>query len=101
MNLFENISLAIAGLVSNKMRALLTMLGIIIGIGSVIAITSVGEHAGMVSSSMESMGVNNVAIQVTPRDYTSSYTYTEDDLITDEMIERIKTNTVTRSSVSA
>ena len=43
---------------------------------------------GVVSSSMESMGVNNVAIQVTPRDYTSSYTYTEDDLITDEMIEQ-------------
>ena len=89
MNLFENISLAIAGLVSNKMRALLTLMGIIIGIGSVIAITSVGEAmTGMVSSSMESMGVNNVAIQVTPRDYTSSYTYTEDDLITDEMIEQ-------------
>ena len=33
MNLFENISLAVAGLISNKMRALLTMLGIIIGIG--------------------------------------------------------------------
>ena len=29
MNLFENISLAVAGLISNKMRALLTMLGII------------------------------------------------------------------------
>ncbi len=89
MNLFENISLAVAGLISNKMRALLTMLGIIIGIGSVIAITSVGDAmTGVVSSSMESMGVNNVAIQVTPRDYTSSYTYTEDDLITDEMIEQ-------------
>ena len=34
MNLLENISLAINGLISNKMRALLTMLGIIIGIGS-------------------------------------------------------------------
>ena len=67
MNLFENISLAIAGLVSNKMRALLTMLGIIIGIGSVIAITSVGEAmTGMVSSSMESMGVSNVAIKSRP-----------------------------------
>ena len=86
MNLFENISLAVAGLISNKMRALLTMLGIIIGIGSVIAITSVGDAmTGVVSSSMESMGVNNVAIQVTPRDYTSSYAYTKDDLITDDM----------------
>lgn len=41
-----------------------------------------------VSASMESMGVNNIAIQVTPRDYSGSYTYTDDDLITDEMIEK-------------
>ena len=34
----ENIMLAIAGLKSNKMRALLTMLGIIIGIASVIGV---------------------------------------------------------------
>ena len=39
----ENIMLAIAGLKSNKMRAVLTMLGIIIGIGSVIGIVSVGN----------------------------------------------------------
>ena len=31
----ENITMAITGLLSNKMRAFLTMLGIIIGIGSV------------------------------------------------------------------
>lgn len=43
MQLFENITLAINGLRSNKMRALLTMLGIIIGIGSVIAIVTVGD----------------------------------------------------------
>ena len=42
MLLLENIILAINSLLSNKMRALLTMLGIIIGIGSVIAIITVG-----------------------------------------------------------
>lgn len=88
MNLFENVRLAVAGLVSNKMRALLTMLGIIIGIGSVIAITSVGEAmTGVVSSEMESMGVNNVAFQVYPRDPSGSTMYTDDDLITNEMID--------------
>ena len=39
----ENILLAIAGLKSNKMRSLLTMLGIIIGIASVIGVVSVGN----------------------------------------------------------
>ena len=41
--IWENIILAINSLLSNKMRALLTMLGIIIGIGSVIAIITVGD----------------------------------------------------------
>ena len=39
----ENILLAIAGIRSSKMRSLLTMLGIIIGISSVIGIVSIGS----------------------------------------------------------
>ena len=43
MDLMESITLALSGLKANKMRALLTMLGIIIGISSVIAIVTVGD----------------------------------------------------------
>ena len=43
MNLWENIRMALGGLRANKMRAILTMLGIIIGIASVIAIVTVGN----------------------------------------------------------
>lgn len=88
MNLLENISLAINGLIANKMRALLTMLGIIIGIGAVIAITCIGSAmTSSVSSSLESMGVNNIAIQVMERDNSGSYEYEDDDLITEDMLE--------------
>ena len=38
--MFENIRLAFQGIWSHKMRAFLTMLGIIIGIASIIAIVS-------------------------------------------------------------
>ena len=41
--LYENIRLALFSLRANKMRSLLTMLGIIIGIASVIAIMTVGD----------------------------------------------------------
>lgn len=41
MLIMENIKLAFGALRANKMRALLTMLGIIIGIGSVISIMTV------------------------------------------------------------
>lgn len=60
---FENVLLAINSLLANKMRALLTMLGIIIGIGSVIAIMTVGNSlTSSVTSSMASMGANNITV---------------------------------------
>ena len=65
MNLGENVSLALSSLWANKMRALLTMLGIIIGIGSVIAILTLGDAlTGSVTDSMSGFGVNNVTLSL-------------------------------------
>ncbi len=102
----ENILLALSSLRSNKIRALLTMLGIIIGIGSVIAIVTVGNSlTNSVNSSMESVGANNVNIglkqkekenEITESGYEisgRSFEYQEpksEDLYTDEMIESLK-----------
>lgn len=62
---WENIILALNGLRSNILRTLLTMLGIIIGIASVIAIMTVGDSInGTVTSSMESIGANNITVSV-------------------------------------
>ena len=41
--LIENMVMAFYAIRANKMRAFLTMLGIIIGIGSVISIVSIGD----------------------------------------------------------
>lgn len=41
--LLENMFMALHAIRANKMRSFLTMLGIIIGIGSVIAIVSIGD----------------------------------------------------------
>ena len=43
MNFVENFKMAISSILSNKMRTFLTMLGIIIGISSVITIVSLGN----------------------------------------------------------
>lgn len=65
MLLWENILLAINSLISNKMRAFLTMLGIIIGIGSVIAIITVGDSLTLsVSENMQSAGANDIYVIV-------------------------------------
>lgn len=61
----ENVLLAIAGLRTNKMRSLLTMLGIIIGISSVIAIVSVGNSlTASFKDTMESFGSNNIIVYI-------------------------------------
>ena len=63
MIIYENIRLAFFSLAANKMRALLTMLGIIIGIASVIAIMTVGNSmTSSVTDSMSSMGANNITV---------------------------------------
>lgn len=89
MNLMENVRLAVAGLISNKMRALLTMLGIIIGIGSVIAISSVGKAmTSSVSEALETFGITNINVYVSPKDNARSMSMDEEDMITDEMLDR-------------
>jgi putative ABC transport system permease protein len=65
MDLLENVYLALAGLRANKMRTLLTMLGIIIGIASVIAIMTLGTSlTNSVTESMQEMGANNITISL-------------------------------------
>lgn len=70
MKMFEeNLRLAITSLYTNKSRTLLTMLGIIIGIASVIAIMTVGNSLSLsVSDQMQSMGANNVYVMVEARE---------------------------------
>lgn len=69
MLLKENILLALAGLKANKMRSFLTMLGIIIGIASVIAIMTVGDAVNnSVTSSMGDIGANNIELYLGYRD---------------------------------
>ena len=45
MRIVEGISIGISAIRSNKMRSLLTMLGIIIGIASVLAMIAIGDGA--------------------------------------------------------
>lgn len=105
MLILENIVLALNGLKANKMRALLTMLGIIIGIASVIAIMSVGNSISTsVTSSMEDMGVNNITLGLKQKSSQEEVTsggrrfagasmggqMEEEDYLTEEMLEDLK-----------
>ena len=61
MNVTQSFKLALKSLRTSKMRAFLTMLGIVIGVGAVIIIISLGNGlTGMVEQQVEKVGVNQL-----------------------------------------
>ena len=63
MNILESFKMATSTLVANKMRSGLTMLGIIIGNASVIAMVGIGEGAkNLASEQFESLGPNVIFV---------------------------------------
>lgn len=95
---WENIKEAFTSILSNKMRSLLTMLGIIIGISSVIIITTIGGSIqSTLTATLNSLGGNTVTAYVQARypddddeDAWATWEYpdmTESDYVTQEMID--------------
>jgi putative ABC transport system permease protein len=63
MNIGESIRMSLRNLGANKMRSMLTMLGIIIGTGAVIALLSVGQGAqAEITSQIEGIGSNLIFV---------------------------------------
>lgn len=59
MNLLVSVQIALRALTANKLRASLTMLGVIIGVAAVIALMSIGRGASAaISSQIQSIGTN-------------------------------------------
>ncbi len=79
--IFENLKLALFSIRANKMRSFLTMLGMIIGISSVIAIVSLGDTMrSVVAGEYENFGSGLAYAYIMPPDDT----YTENEMFTKE-----------------
>src|SRR6201985_494617 len=64
MNLANLIRIALKALQRNKLRAFLTMLGIIIGVGSVIAMVAIGQGSKQsIHDQLSNMGTNMITVQ--------------------------------------
>ena len=64
MNITNLFKIALRALANNKMRAFLTMLGIIIGVASVIAMLAIGQGSKTsIQNQISSMGSNMIMIQ--------------------------------------
>ncbi|WP_244923546.1 ABC transporter permease [Peribacillus butanolivorans] len=82
MNLSESMKMAIRSIKANKVRAFLTMLGIIIGVASVIVLVSIGQGSSQsVQEEINSLGTNLLTVSVSDTDSVE---------LTDDTIEQFK-----------
>lgn len=97
MNILESLKMAISSILSNKMRSFLTMLGIIIGISSVITIVSLGNGGkNYISDEFAKMGSNTVTLNV-----DSSKVEQISDYFTLDDVKQIKNRVDSAKYVSA
>ncbi|ADL13417.1 ABC transporter permease [Acetohalobium arabaticum] len=90
--IFEVFTIALKSLQANKLRTFLSMLGIIIGVGAVIAIVSIGTGAQkQVTSNISSLGSNLIEIsQGFSRGRGGSVSSQSTDVFTLEMADAIE-----------
>lgn len=82
MSLSESMKMAIRSIKTNKVRAFLTMLGIIIGVASVIVLVSIGQGSSQsVQEEINSLGTNLLTVSVSDTDSVE---------LTDDTIEQFK-----------
>ncbi len=83
MTLLENFKMALDSIRSNKMRSFLTMLGIIIGISSVITILSLGAGGkNTITGEFEKIGASTLSIKIDSQKASNSDYFTLEDVRT-------------------
>ncbi|TZF84708.1 FtsX-like permease family protein [Pedobacter sp. BS3] len=104
MQLFNLIRIALKALQRNKLRAFLTMLGIIIGVGAVITMMSIGEGSKQsIQSSLSSMGSNMITIMPynnMPMPGGARMSSSSVQSLTEDDVNKIRTNVADVSAVS-
>ncbi|WP_042346891.1 ABC transporter permease [Bacillus massiliigorillae] len=108
MTFFENVKMAFSSLVAHKMRSILTMLGIIIGVGSVIMVVAIGQGGeAMLKSQITGPG-NTIELMYQPSEEEITVNpnifsvppFTAEDIRTLENIPEIKRVVASSSQAS-
>ncbi len=73
MNQFQPFKMAFRSIIGNKLRSFLTMLGIIIGVASVIVLVSIGQGSSQsVTDEIASLGTNLITVSMRSEDLSLS-----------------------------
>lgn len=91
ISIFENIQNSFESIISNKLRATLSMLWIIIGVSSVIILTAIwnGSQAQIVSQ-VEEMGTNILTVTTARSFWWAGVRSTATNILNAKMVEQIK-----------
>ncbi len=85
MGFFQAFKMALKSIASNKVRAFLTMLGVIIGVGSVITAVAFAQGSTKsITDSIEGLGSNIITINIMGRGSNRNITYNELKTFSDE-----------------
>jgi putative ABC transport system permease protein len=92
MNLLENVRMSISSIMANKLRSFLTMLGIIIGISSVITILSLGQGGqNAINSQFSKLGASSCSIKVdATKAQSTDYITIEDMKLIKDKLETVR-----------
>lgn len=103
MNFKQSFKLAIKSLRSSKMRAFLTMLGIIIGVASVIILVSLMNGlSNDMTSRFESMGTNTITVNIMGRGGNRALTIDDVEKLVDDNPQYLKNySPVVNASITA
>jgi putative ABC transport system permease protein len=99
MGLYQAYKMAIKSILSNKVRSFLTMLGVIIGVGSVIAAVAFAQGSTKsITDSLEGLGTNLISISITGRNSNRNITYEDLQKFSEENSDEIAAIAPTVSS---
>ena len=91
MNITENIRIAFRGLSANKLRAALTMLGIMIGVSAVITLLSLGDGVNrFIANELIGLGTNLVFVMpsIEPGAMEATLTIADSETLSDPARQR-------------
>jgi len=91
MNFFRRLLICFRSIARNRMRSLLTSLGIIIGVGSVIVMVAMGEGSQrVIEEKISAMGTNLLQVNHRPPPRHIQSTYTRRSAFSKEDIDKLK-----------
>jgi len=78
MPVIAHFKMAYRSLIRKKLRSFLTMLGVIIGVASVITLVSLAQgSASDITENIKNLGSNLISVNISPRGFLNTFTYEE------------------------